>query len=59
MPKKRSTGYKCSLVEVLANFALMAITIGIGLWCGASDSYGSFYIAVLIQSINNMFNVNY
>ena len=56
MSKKRNAGYKCSLTEVLANFALMSITIGIGLWCGASDSYSSFYIAVLIQSLNNMFN---
>lgn len=36
--------------------AVMAITIGIGLWCGWIDSYSAFYIAVLVQSINNIYD---
>lgn len=56
MLRKRNTGYKSSLKEVLVSLALMSVTIAIGLWCGATDSYSSFYIAVLIQSINNMYN---
>lgn len=36
--------------------AVMVITIGIGLWCGWADSYGAFYIAVLVQAVNNLYD---
>ena len=34
----------------------MIITVAIGLWCGWSDSYSAFYIAVLVQAVNNLYD---
>lgn len=45
-----------SLREVALKIAVMTVTIGIGLWCGWADSYSSFYIAVLVQSVNNLYD---
>lgn len=36
--------------------AVMLVTVSIGLWCGWNDSYGAFYIAVLIQAVNNLYD---
>lgn len=40
----------------MIKISVMVITVGIGLWCGWSDSYGAFYIAVLVQAVNNMYD---
>lgn len=50
--KKESIG---TLRECLIKFVIILFTSCIGLWCGWNDSYGSFYIAVLVQAINNMY----
>lgn len=52
--KKKNIGL--SLKELAIKMAVMIITIGIGLWCGWADSYSSFYIAVLVQAISNMYD---
>lgn len=44
-----------SLQESIVKFALSLVTISIGVWCGIQDSYSSFYIAVLIQALNNLY----
>ncbi|NBH15449.1 hypothetical protein D3Z36_14995 [Lachnospiraceae bacterium] len=45
-----------SLREFILKIAVMAVTISIGLWCGWTDSYNGFYIAVLVQSVNNLYD---
>ncbi len=35
---------------------LMIITTVIPLWCGIHDTYGTFYLAVFLQSVNNMYD---
>jgi hypothetical protein len=45
-----------SLREAIFKIAVMTVTVSIGLWCGWTDSYSSFYIAVLVQSINNLYD---
>lgn len=38
--------------------AVMVLTISIGLWCGWIDSYSAFYIAVLVQAVNNLYDAS-
>lgn len=45
-----------TLSELVVKMSVMILTTGIGLFCGATDSYESFYIAVFMQSINNMYD---
>ena len=45
-----------TLKELLIKIAVMCITIAIGLWCGWTDSFGSFYIAALVQAVNNIYD---
>lgn len=52
--KRKNIGW--TLRELMFKIAVMAITIGVGLWCGWTDSYSAFYIAVLVQAINNMYD---
>lgn len=40
----------------MVKIAVMVVTISIGLWCGWIDSYGAFYIAVLVQAVNNLYD---
>lgn len=54
--KKQRKKFPFSLQESAVKFAIMCFTIAIGLWCGGHDSYGAFYIAVLVQAINNMYD---
>ncbi len=54
MSTKKRKNIIWSLREFMIKIAVMAVTISIGLWCGWTDSYSSFYIAVLVQSINNL-----
>lgn len=54
--KKQRKKFPFSLQQSVVKFAIMCCTIGIGLWCGWHDSYGAFYIAVLVQAINNMYD---
>lgn len=55
--KRKNIGW--SLRECVIKIAVMAITISIGLWCGWTDSYSAFYIAVLIQAINNLYDSSF
>lgn len=52
--KRKNIGW--TLRELMFKIAVMAVTIAIGLWCGWIDSYSAFYIAVLVQSINNIYD---
>lgn len=54
--KRKNIGW--SLRELVIKIAVMAVTICIGLWCGWTDSYGAFYIAVLVQAINNLYDAS-
>ena len=56
MSSKKRKNIVWSLREFVIKIAVMAVTISIGLWCGWTDSYGAFYIAVLVQSINNLYD---
>lgn len=56
MSVKKRKNIAWSLQEFVIKIAVMAITISIGLWCGWTDSYGAFYIAVLVQAINNLYD---
>ena len=48
-----------TLQQYAVKLLVMFFTIGIGLWCGWHDSYNAFYIASLIQAINNMYDSFY
>lgn len=52
--KRKNIGW--TLRDFMVKIAVMVITIGIGLWCGWTDSYGAFYIAVLVQAVNNLYD---
>lgn len=52
--KRKNIGW--TLQELMIKIAAMTITIGIGLWCGWTDSYSAFYIAVLVQAVNNLYD---
>lgn len=41
--------------QLLLKSCLMAATMIISLYCGFTDSYAAFYVAVLIQAINNAY----
>lgn len=56
MSIKKRKNIVWSLQELVIKIAVMAVTICIGLWCGWTDSYSAFYIAVLVQSINNLYD---
>ncbi len=58
MSTKRRKNIGWTLREFAVKIAVMAITISIGLWCGWTDSYGAFYIAVLVQAINNLYDAS-
>lgn len=45
-----------TLREALAKLAVMTLTVVIGLSVGGADSYKGFYIAALVQSINNVYD---
>lgn len=52
-------GINLSLQGIVFKMAVLTITISIGLWCGWKDSYGAFYVAVLVQAINNVYDAAY
>ena len=54
MTKRKNIGW--TLREFMVKIAVMIITVAIGLWCGWSDSYSAFYIAVLVQAVNNLYD---
>lgn len=54
MKKRKDIGW--TLQQLMIKIGVMTFTIGIGLWCGWSDSYSSFYIAVLVQAVNNLYD---
>ena len=54
MTKRKNIGW--TLREFMVKIAVMIITVAIGLWCGLSDSYSAFYIAVLVQAVNNLYD---
>ena len=56
MSVKKRKNIIWSLREFVIKIAVMAVTISIGLWCGWTDSYSAFYIAVLVQAINNLYD---
>lgn len=51
----RETGV-FELQECMGKFALLTVTVFIGLWCGIKGSYAAFYIAALIQALNNAYD---
>lgn len=52
--KRKNIGW--TLRELMIKIAVMLVTIGVGLWCGWIDSYSAFYIAVLVQAVNNLYD---
>lgn len=44
------------LRELVIKASVMLVTLSIGLWCGWQDSYSSFYIATLVQAVNNLYD---
>lgn len=54
--KKHRKNVPYSLRECIVKCLIMLATVSIGLWCGYHDSYDSFYIAVLIQAFNNIYD---
>ena len=44
-----------SLRQLLVKIGLTAATIAIGLYCGFTASYAAFYVAVLVQALNNAY----
>lgn len=58
MSTKKRKNIVWSLREFVIKIAVMSITLSIGLWCGWTDSYSAFYIAVLVQAINNLYDAS-
>lgn len=54
--KRKNIGW--TLQELMFKIAVMVLTISIGLWCGWIDSYSAFYIAVLVQAVNNLYDAS-
>lgn len=54
--KRENIGW--TLREIMVKIAVLSVTITIGLWCGWHDSYVSFYVAVLVQAINNAYDAS-
>lgn len=54
--KKHRKNIPFSFRECMAKCLIMLATVLIGLWCGYYDSYDSFYIAVMIQAFNNIYD---
>lgn len=52
-PRKKEIPW--SFRQLLVKICFMTATIVIGLYCGLTASYTSFYVAVLIQAINNAY----
>lgn len=52
--KKRRKNMPFTLQQYAIKLSVMACTTVIGLWCGWHDSFSAFYIASLMQAINNM-----
>lgn len=59
MSIKKRKNVVWSLRELMMKIAVMLITISIGLWCGWNDSYNAFYITVMVQAINNIYDASY
>lgn len=55
MASRKKDWLPWSFRELLVKAALTTVTIVIGLRCGYRDSYTAFYVAVLIQAINNAY----
>lgn len=47
-----------TLKQLIFKIVVMLITVGIGLWCGGKDSYTGFYVAVVVQAINNIYDAS-
>lgn len=56
MSTEKRKNVEWSLRELVVKIAVMIITVSIGLWCGYHDSYGSFYMAVFVQAVNNLYD---
>ena len=56
MSNDKQKNLNWSLRELVFKIIVMAVTVSIGLWCGWTDSYSSFYIAVLVQAVNNIYD---
>ena len=54
MPRRKKD-IPWTLRQLLVKICLLSATIIIGLYCGVTDSYGAFYVAALIQAINNAY----
>lgn len=58
MPTKKRKNIGWTLQELMFKIAVMVFTVIIGLWCGWCDSYSAFYIAVLVQAVNNFYDAS-
>ena len=54
MPRRKND-IPWTLRQLLVKICLLSATIIIGLYCGLTNSYSAFYVAVLIQAINNVY----
>lgn len=52
-PQKKDIPW--SFRQLLIKILIMATSTVIGLYCGMTDSYAAFYVAALIQAINNAY----
>lgn len=53
MPPKKNIPW--TLPQLCVKIGLLSATTVIGLWCGHKDSYSAFYVAVLVQALNNAY----
>ena len=54
--QKRKRNIPLSLRELIVKACFMIATVFIGLWCGLHDSYSAFYVATLVQAVNNAYD---
>lgn len=54
MPSKKKD-IPWSFSQLCLKVGLIVITVSIGLWCGYNDSYSAFYIATVVQALNNAY----
>lgn len=44
------------LRSLVVKSGLSFITVAIGLYCGYQDSFSAFYVATIVQSVNNLYD---
>ena len=54
MPSKKKD-IPWTLRQLCVKIGVMFATVTVGLWCGRRDSFSAFYVAVLVQAVNNAY----